>query len=47
MEISGTNLPDPADIERHGHDAVEVEYAKFAHVALDDVPLENGRAAEK
>ena len=31
MEISGTNLPDPADIERHGHDAVEVAYARFAH----------------
>ena len=47
MEISGMNLPDPADIERHGHDAVEVAHAKFALVALDDVPLENGRAAEK
>ena len=41
------HLPDPADIERHGHDAVEVAYARFALVALDDFPLENDRAAEK
>ena len=47
MAISGMHLPDPADIERHGRDAVEVAHAKFVLVAVDDFPLENDRPAEK